>query len=504
MSMPALDWLSRFRQVHPAAACRDHDPKFGPVFVRGAGSRLWDSNGDDFIDLTCGYSAANFGQAFPPLVAAATRQLHTLSHVTGDPHVGRIELAEKLLSAFQLPTGNSRAMFNVTGARAVETAWKAAVAYRPGKLLTIGPCYHGRSLATLTLSPMPPASPRDASCGQFNSDEPQKVLAEDASPGCSPWSAEVIHAPATAYPYCSVCPVHLTFPNCELSCVRSVLQIIGERAQELSAVLVEPAIGARGTIAPPGEFLLKLRRLTQQHGILLIADEVQTGLGRYGSLSLSQAQGWRPDLLVIGKSLGGGLVPISAVLGRADVLDQLPIGSESETYAGSPLATAVAIEVLSQLCSGNWIAEGARLGAQLRALAGDSLRRQGHRVDFFDFSPTSVQHNPCIHSTEEIVSEKTTDKAVQVAEPIDGGNREHVVIEGLGACCVIEFAHATSKGQAAARARRLAESCLRNRLLTQLTGTHLTRLALFPAFTMNETEYACAAERLQQAIHESQ
>ncbi len=145
------EWLARFAQVHPRVALREHDPKFGPTFVRGQGARLWDTAGREYIDLTCGYSAANFGQAFPPLVAAATRQLAQLTHVTGEPHIGRIELAEYLLRVFELSSEQWKVLFNVSGARAVETAWKAAVAFRPGKILTLGPCFHGRSLATQML-----------------------------------------------------------------------------------------------------------------------------------------------------------------------------------------------------------------------------------------------------------------------------------------------------------------------------------------------------------------
>ena len=158
----SAQWLTRFRSVHPQAAARDHDPKFGLVFVRGAGAKLWDADGADYIDLTCGYSAANFGQCFQPVVDAASDQLRQLSHVTGEAHVGRIVLSERLLGAFELPQATSRVMLNVSGARAIETAWKAAVAFRPGKIVTIGPAFHGRSLATLALGqslPLPPPQP---------------------------------------------------------------------------------------------------------------------------------------------------------------------------------------------------------------------------------------------------------------------------------------------------------------------------------------------------------
>lgn len=425
------DWLTRFRRVHPRAAARDHDPKFGRVFVRGEGARLWDVADNDFIDLTCGYSAANFGQAFPPLVKAANRQLQILTHLTGEPHVGRIALAERLLNAFDWPHEASRVMFNTTGARAIETAWKAATAFRPGKIVTIGPAFHGRSLATRTLGQTLPLGPLGS--------------LED----------HVLCGASAEYPYCAACPWKLHYPSCDLQCVSQVLTTISDQALEISAVLVEPAIGARGIIVPPAEFFQRLRRITRQHGILLIADEIQTGLGRFGHLSLAKGQGWQPDLLVLGKSLGGGLVPISAVLGRSDVLESLVMGTESETFAASPLATAVASEVVAQLTCGPWIERGAIVGDKLRTSTRDLLQQHGWA----------------------------------------GSQANSAIVEGQGACCVIEFG-----SQAAPRARHFAEACVRQRLLPQLTGPELTRVALMPPLTMNDEELSTTCTRLQRAF----
>lgn len=424
----SAEWLTRFRSVHPSAAARDHDPKFGRVFVRGAGARLWDVADNDYIDLTCGYSAANFGQSFPPLVEAAQRQLQILTHLTGEPHVGRIALAERLLDAFDWPRQTSQVMFNTTGARAIETAWKAVTAFRPGRIVTIGPAFHGRSLATLPLGQTQPLAPLGGS------------LDEHILCGASP-----------EYPYCAACPLQLHYPDCDLQCVSQVLTTISDRAHEISAVLVEPAIGARGIIVPPAEWFQRLRRVTRQHGILLIADEIQTGLGRFGHLSLAKGQGWQPDLLVLGKSLGGGLVPISAVLGRSDVLECLVIGTESETFAASPLATAVASEVIEQLTCGPWIEHGANVGEKLRAFTRQLLQQHG-------LAASSM-------------------------------------VEGQGACCVIEFG-----SQAAPRARHFAEACVGQHLLPQLTGPQLTRVALMPPLTINEEELSTTCTRLQLAF----
>ncbi len=424
-------WLARFQAVHPHAAARSHDPKFGRVFVRGRGALLWDVAGDDYIDLTCGYSAANFGQCFSPLVEAATRQLQILTHLTGEPHVGRIDLAERLLDAFDWPKESSQVMFNTNGSRAIETAWKAATAFRPGKIVTIGPAFHGRSIATLALGHSPSVGP----LGSL--DEHVRCEASDE------------------YPNCAACPLQLRYPSCELQCVSRVLAAIADGAADISAVVAEPAIGARGIIVPPAELFQRLRRITRQHGILLIADEIQTGLGRFGHLSLATAQGWQPDLLVLGKSLGGGLVPISAVLGRSDVLERLVVGSESETYAASPLATAVANEVLEQLARGPWIERGAMLGEKLRGLVRELLRHPGWT----------------------------------------GDQASRAIVEGQGASCVIEFGW-----QAAPLALRFTEACVRQRLLPQLTGPSLTRVALMPPLTMDDEELSITCSRLQLAF----
>jgi 4-aminobutyrate aminotransferase/(S)-3-amino-2-methylpropionate transaminase len=428
-------WLARFEQVHPRVSLREHDPKFGPVFIRGEGSRLWDTEGRDYIDLTCGYAAANFGQAFPPLVAAATHQLTQLTHVTGEPHVGRIELAEQLLSLFKLGKQPAKVIFNSTGARAVETAWKAANAFRPGKIMTLGPCFHGRSLATSAL-------------GQS---QPSAALPQ--------LSEQVAVMPAGVYPYCAACPWQLQYPSCQLQCVDPLWASLEQQSASLSAVIVEPAIGARGYIFPPAEFFIKLRRLTAQLGILLIADEIQTGLGRCGHMSLALGQGWEPDLLILGKSLAGGMAPLSAVLGRSDVLECLVAGSESETYAASPMASAIALEVLHQLRDGELIKQGQKLGADLRDFARNALR--------------------------------------QLA--VQGQAWEGCSVEGEGASCVIEFRN-MARGTGAQYCRQLAESCARYRLLTHFSGPELTRCVLLPALTMTHAEFNEAVKRLSHAI----
>lgn len=433
----SAEWLDRFRRVHPRATYRDHDPKFGPVYVRGQGARVWDADGNDYFDLTCGYSTTNFGHAFQPLIQAAREQLGKLTHLTGEPHCDRILLAERLVELFGQQTSHTKVVFNVNGSRAVESAWKAAVAFRPGKLLTLGPCFHGRSLATLGLG-------SDGNYG-FEMLNPESH----------------IHWNGNHYPYCGDCALNLQYPDCGLKCVEGLFDFLATKGHLISAVLVEPAIGARGYIVPPPEFFQRLQQVTQSAGILTIADEIQTGLGRFGNWLLSTQQGWQADLVVLGKALSGGIAPISAVVGRADVLECLPAGSESETFAGSPLSCAVGLEVLEQLEVGPWMENGKLVGQALRKFM-----------------------------TEQFATFK---------------RNLRVTVEGIAACCVLEFAAKHNQNDRPTQngrelARTMATSCLRHGLLVHWSGPTGSRIVMLPPLTTSLAELREMQERLGKAI----
>lgn len=427
------DWLDRERKTLTAAAHRRHDPKFGSVFVRGEGSRLWCVEGLDYLDLTCGYSATNFGHLFPPLVQAATRQLSILSHVTQEPHPGRAELAAQLVDACGFGQQDGRVQFNVSGSRAVETAWKIAISHRPGQLWCLTPGYHGRSLATAALS------------------ETKMAIANFANP------ASLLRRPLSEFAYCAQCPLDTTYPGCQLSCQSPMLEAIERQAASISAVLVEPAIGARGYIFPPRDYWQRLREVTTQAGVLLIADEIQMGLGRAGAFLLSQSQGWQADLVILGKSLGGGITPISAVVGRGEVMQSLPSDVESETFACTPFAAAIALEVVKQLREGPWVKAGARIGRRLR------------------------EH---------------------LTMPSNGVSAAFSV-EGEGACAVVEFARRDLPLEAAQnQALRFAKACYHKRCLVHHSGPNATRVVLIPPLTMTDAELEDCLQRLTAAINE--
>ncbi len=285
---PEGDWGNRYIKAIGRGQRRDYDPKSRIVIKRGSGALLWDVNDRCFVDLTCGYSATNFGHGFPPVVSQVAKQLVTLSHLTGQPHVLQIQLAERLsslLTSFIESTENTpepaKLLFCTSGARAVEVAWQAAIAHRPGKLLCLAPGFHGNTVALHHMSHTTiqwASNPNNQDTQQH-----QSVI----------W-------PAQHYPYCDRCPFGLQPQSCKLDCSQGLFDFLASNHHHISAILVEPALGARGYIFPPNGFFQQLRSLTAKLGILMIADEVQTGLGRCGAWLLAERQGWKPDLAVLG------------------------------------------------------------------------------------------------------------------------------------------------------------------------------------------------------------
>jgi 4-aminobutyrate aminotransferase/(S)-3-amino-2-methylpropionate transaminase len=178
--------------------------------------------------------------------------------------------------------------------------------------------------------------------------------------GFGPFAPEVYRAP---YGYCYRCSYNLTYPSCAVACV-DVLEDFFKRyveAEKVAAVIVEPILGEGGFVVPPAEYLPKLRELTTRHGILLIADEVQTGFGRTGKLWAVEHSGVVPDLLIAAKSLAGGL-PLSSITGSAEVMDAPGVGGLGGTFGGNPVALAAAHAVLDQMETGLLYERARRIG----------------------------------------------------------------------------------------------------------------------------------------------
>ncbi len=342
----------------PKGAGRSHDPHDGLVFIRGCGDTLWDGKGKAYLDFICGYSALNLGHAHPRLLAVAQTQLSQLAFCTGATHPWRSELEKKLAQLVDGPSlesseSNSKVWLSSTGARAVEIAWKIAFANRPGKIMRFHLSYHGRSLATAHIS------------DTGNSDALRHSF------GVHPSVEGPEHSCVIPFPMCgSQCDGKCEECDASMDVARHWLE---GHSEETSAMILEPAIGARGYYFACGAYFRRLVKLLRSYGVQVISDEIQMGLGRLGSMIASIDDGWKPDFVVLGKSLGGGITPISAVIGDRDRMDKLPQGIESETFAANPLACRVALEAISVLNDECGTASISRRGNLFRERLRDSI-----------------------------------------------------------------------------------------------------------------------------------
>ena len=288
------------------------------IFIgRGENAEFWDVEGRRYIDFAGGIAVLNTGHCHPEVIAAVKAQLDLYTHtcfqvVAYEPYV---ELAERL-NALAPGRFAKKTLFLSTGAEAVENAVKIARSYtrRPGIIAFTGG-YHGRTMMTLGLT--------------------GKVAPYKS--GFGPFPGEVFHA---LFPN----PLHGVSVADALHSVETLLKNDIE-ADRVAAFIVEPVQGEGGFYVAPGEFIAGLKALADQHGILLIADEVQTGAGRTGTWFASEQWPVAPDLIATAKSMAGGF-PISGVVGRADVMDAPGPGGLGGTYAGSPIGCAAALAVL--------------------------------------------------------------------------------------------------------------------------------------------------------------
>jgi 4-aminobutyrate aminotransferase/(S)-3-amino-2-methylpropionate transaminase len=315
------------------------------IFVdRAEGAEVWDVEGKRYLDFAGGIAVLNTGHRHPRLVAAVQEQLTRFTHtcfqvLAYEPYV---ELAERLNA---LAPGNfaKKSFFMTTGAEAVENAVKVARAYTKRQaLIAFGGGFHGRTMMTMALT--------------------GKVAPYKA--GFGPFPAEVYHA---RFP----CPLHGVSVNDAIASIEAIFKYDVE-PQRVAAIILEPVQGEGGFYIAPPEFAQRLRALCDQHGIVLIADEVQTGAGRTGTWLACEQWGVAPDVITMAKSLGGG-VPLSAIIGRAEIMDAPGPGGLGSTYAGSPVACAAALAVLDIFEEENLLARsravGERLMTGLRSLA---------------------------------------------------------------------------------------------------------------------------------------
>lgn len=305
---------------------------------RARNAEIWDVEGRRYIDFASGIAVLNTGHLHPRVVAAVQAQLGQLTHTCFQvtPYEGYVALAERLNALAPGPTPKKSILFS-TGAEAVENALKIARYHtRRSAVIAFSGAFHGRTLATMTLT------------GKV---QPYKA-------GFGVLLPEVFHVPfPSAY--------HGVTPQQSLAAIEQLFKADLEPSR-VAALIIEPVQGEGGFYIAPPEFLRSLRALCDSHGIVLVADEIQSGFARTGRMFAFEYSGVEPDLMTVAKSIAGGL-PLSAVVGKAQIMDAPPPGGLGGTYAGSPLACAAALAVLDVIAEEQLVERSRVLGTQLMA-----------------------------------------------------------------------------------------------------------------------------------------
>ena len=307
---------------------------------RADNAELWDVEGRRFIDFAGGIAVMNSGHGHPKVIAAIEAQLKKFTHTCYQvvPYESYIALAEKLNAL--TPGGHAKktALFS-TGAEAVENAIKIARSYtKRSGVIAFGGAFHGRSLFAVSLT------------GKV---VPYKL-------GFGPFPPEIYHAPF---------PCHCASLDEVKKAVHNIFKADIEPSR-VAAIIFEPVQGEGGFNVIQAEAVKWLRQLCDEHGIVLIADEIQTGFGRTGKMFAMEHFGVVPDLMTIAKSLAGG-VPLSAVSGKAEIMDAPAPGGLGGTYAGNPLAIAAAHAIIDVMRDEKLPERGATLGTQLKGVLED-------------------------------------------------------------------------------------------------------------------------------------
>ena len=325
-----------------------------PVFAaRAEGALVEDVDGNRFIDFAGGIGCTNVGHRSDRVVAAIRAQvdrfLHTCFSVA--PYGDYIALAEKLNAMAPGDFAKKTILVN-SGAEAIENAVKIARCHtRRPAIICFEDAFHGRTMLTMSMT---------------SKTHPYKA-------GFEPFAADIYRIP---YAYCYRCSYSLKYPSCGMFCAHHLEDTFKRvvAAEAVAAIVAEPVLGEGGFVTPPPEFFAVLQDTCKKHGILFIADEVQTGFGRTGRLFACEKYGIVPDLLVSAKSLGGGM-PLAAVTGRAEIMDAPGPGGLGGTFGGNPVSCAAALAVIETMEKENLSARAELLGEKFAARAREWQRR---------------------------------------------------------------------------------------------------------------------------------
>jgi len=310
---------------------------------RASGAIVTDVEGRKYIDFAGGIAVMNVGHSHPKVVSAIREQAEKLTHSCFMvlPYEPAVELAEKLSESVPGDTAKS-AMFVNSGAEAVENAVKIARTYTGRQaIIAFEGGFHGRTLLGMTLT---------------SKIKPYKY-------GFGPFAPEVYRMP---YAYCYRCPFNLKHPECKLACAEHLNQFLISHVDgdNVAAIIVEPVLGEGGFITPPDGYLKRLKEICEANGILFIADEVQTGIGRTGEMFALTHLGIEADLTTTAKSLAAGM-PLSAVVGKKEIMDSVHPGGIGGTYGGNPVACAAALAVFEIFETEDLLEKSRKLGTSI-------------------------------------------------------------------------------------------------------------------------------------------
>jgi 4-aminobutyrate aminotransferase/(S)-3-amino-2-methylpropionate transaminase len=398
-----------------------------PLFIRHAeGAVLEDVDGNRFIDLGGGIGCANVGHRNARVISAVRAQLDSFLHlcfqVTG--YESYVALAEKLNEITPGKFAKKTFLVN-SGAEAVENAVKIARAFTGRTaVLSVEDGFHGRTMLGLSLT---------------SKTHPYKE-------GFGPFLPEVYRIPYGV-------PANTRLSSRGPMTRSEVAELLDQTfrrvvaAESVAAIVVEPVLGEGGFVVPPEGFLPALAEICREHGIIFIADEIQTGFGRTGELFACTHFGVEPDLILCAKSLGGGM-PIAAVTGRAEIMDAPGPGGLGGTFNGNPVSCAAALAVIEEFADGQLLARARMLGEQFQRKASAWQRQHAFIGD----------------------------------------------VRGVGAMQAMEFVDA--KG-----ANRLAAHCLKNGVLVLTAGTYGNVVRLLMPLTITDEEYHQALQILEDGLH---
>jgi 4-aminobutyrate aminotransferase len=312
------------------------------VVERAWGAIVEDVDGNRFLDCTAGIAVTATGHSHPDVVAAVEDQARRFLHMSGTDfyYEPQVRLAEEL-AALAPWEGGARSFFGNSGTEAIEACIKLAryATGRPNLIAFLG-AFHGRTMGALALTASKPVQRR----------------------GFGPMMPGVRHAP---YADCYRCPVGLDPDRCAAECLDVVEhQLLAQllSPDEVAAVFVEPIQGEGGYVVAPDQFLQRLRELTRAHGILLVADEVQSGMGRTGRMFAIEHAGVQPDMVAVAKGVASGL-PLGAAMAKHDLM-RWPPGAHASTFGGNPVSCAAALATIRLLKEG-LVANAANVGAHL-------------------------------------------------------------------------------------------------------------------------------------------